>query len=260
LQGEIERQGMRLMAGTEDNAAGAGAAAGITAAARHEHSTPKYTLADNIEFGTDHPGPILGFHGTNAWDDFGRFDIGRSADIGTHFGTREQANRFAGRTLDYDPGVDNAGQRVFPARLNIHNPLTIGDLGIWNPNDVLNSIVMRIDPDKRRLMRRLLDEMADEKILRRHGGDGEDSDVMYEFFSPKKGEFDHLRELLDDLGYDSIRYWNQVEGRGYSYIVWQPNLVRSATSPSVTLQARGGSVPAPSSEDRDGKTVDARRR
>ena len=197
---------------------------------------------DNETLGpTDHhPGPVMAYHGTSVSEPFTVFDLSLSNDIGHHFGTREQANWFtqAGSRYRRSGPVphlrSSTNTRVIPAYLNIRNPLTLPDLGNWNPRDLMETISNRLtDPTARR-------RAADMYYDMRHSRIGTIRD-----------EFRAVRDLLDDLGYDSIRYRNSVEGEGWSYIVWKPGLIRSATDPSHQLYARGAPVPQ-QQEDRRG--------
>lgn len=168
--------------------------------------------AERIEMlGPDdpHPGPVLGFHATGA--DFTTFDLSRSRDIGHHFGTREQATaRLYGMP-------ENA--RIFPAYLDVRNPITLPDLGHWSPGEVTTHI---------------------QNIARQRGGRYENIanhlyDVVFNGGLERRGQYVAIRDALTEMGYDSIRYQNIVEGKGWSYIVWTPGRVRSATDPTHQL-------------------------
>lgn len=193
---------------------------------------PNAKVIDRITIDEAHPGPIIGYHGTQ--HAFINFDISKSNDIGIHFGTKEQAGNRA--------YLSGAHPRIIPAHIDIKNPLDLPDLGGWYPVKMAEAIQDKLGVD------------AGKDIYNRI------RDMMMKDMSDKGSQkaYQSIRNTLDKMGYDSIRYLNAVEGEGWSYIVWQKGKVKSATNPDHILYA-GGPGPLPKdryAEDEDGRPAD----
>ena len=185
---------------------------------------PRAERIEMLEATDPHPGPVLGFHGTTP--EFDIFDLSRSRDIGHHFGTRQQAgNILKNKTQNYTQDVGDRSVRIIPAYVNVRNPLELPDLGDWQPMDVAIHIRTRIMGNPRNY------DIADRLVDR------------LETMTDREDMTREIRGALDDMGYDSIRYRNNVEGTGWSYIVWKRGLIRSATDPSHVLYSRGAPLP-----------------
>jgi hypothetical protein len=154
--------------------------------------------------------PIPVYHNTDALNDFSAFRPYRG-DIGSHFGTKGQANMrgaaVQGRvppaveessrtTGDLNPVPKNqvSGQRTIPAYLSIQNPLRTPDLGEWGHDQL-------------------------KQYLLGEGEHGADENAMYPAeaagIDPKAvaaTQNNHqLRKVLQDHGYDGIVYANNGE-------------------------------------------------
>jgi predicted RNA methylase len=183
------------------------------------------TNIEDIGPNDPHPGPVLAYHGTDV--DFDRFDASYSRDFGIHFGTREQAND---RT---DPGIGVVeGGRVLPAVLALDKVFLMPDLFEWELHEVADSLAAE-DPvfwDIPDAVDALINKNPDAAV-------------------------DLIRQRLTAAGYDGIRYWNEVEGgggnAGWSYIVWAPGKVRSATTGERLMT----SVPRQGMQPNDGAFI-----
>ena len=156
---------------------------------------------------------ITAYHGTTS--DFDKFKAG---DIGVHFGNVKQANS---RLQDISTGT--RGDRIIPVEIKTKNPLLLKDVSEWEfPENIVNELYNHPDKFSK-------SELA--KVM-----SSEDKNVA-------------LVKLIEDKGYDSIKYLNRWEGldsalldaeklsdaafkkarpeADYSYIVFKPNTVQS---------------------------------
>lgn len=160
-----------------------------------------------------HPGLVVAYHGTAA-EDFDKFDVAKSEDIGIHFGSAAQAND---RIINDDYGPT----RVIPVVLDVKNPMTFRDLGTWEPREIYNHLVDQgISFSK-----------AEARLAQTKSMSGRAAEA-----------YELLRKKIAAAGYDAIRYLNEEEGAprvqgadgdqvstsGWSYIVWEKGSVRSA--------------------------------
>ncbi len=176
-------------------------------------------LMDEIvpEMTVPHPNrPVLAFHGTNKT--FDKFDLSRSEDIGIHFGTAAQANDRVSIRDANDPN------RVIPVVIDIKNPMTSNDLGNWSPDALYKTAIRQgVEfPDEAEALFKKIRDSRD--------------DLMPEDWKQANGM---VRAALERAGYDGIRYLNQHEGDGWSYIVWNKGSVRSATGGQMMFAAQG---------------------
>ncbi len=176
-------------------------------------------LMDEIvpEMTVPHPNrPVLAFHGTNKT--FDKFDLSRSEDIGIHFGTAAQANDRVSIRDANDPN------RVIPVVIDIKNPMTSNDLGNWSPDALYKTAIRQgVEfPDEAEALFKKIRDSRD--------------DLMPEDWKKANGM---VRAALERAGYDGIRYLNQHEGDGWSYIVWNKGSVRSATGGQMMFAAQG---------------------
>ena len=165
------------------------------------------TRIETIGPNDPHPGPVVAYHGTA--NDFDRFDLDKTADFGVHFGTPEQA--------DWRVSIVDAQSRgrIIPAVLDLRNVITVPDLGNWKTVELAEA-VETARPDLRGIA-------AEVKSIRADGNAYVGDEKRY------------LRQRLTDAGIDGIRYLNQAEGEGWSYIVWEKGRVASATSGETLL-------------------------
>jgi hypothetical protein len=144
------------------------------------------------------------FHGTR--EDIDAFDADMSG-LGTHVGTLEQAQRRLEYTSDpYRNGPPlrgryGEGATIMPLRARFKRPLEMEDIGQWNDSATVAFALQNKGinvPDD------LIDEAQD---VRRSFEDVEDW-----IASPENAQLmGELRRAVQDAGYDSIRYANEVE-------------------------------------------------
>lgn len=122
------------------------------------------------------------------------------SSMGHHFGTAEQANT---RTRQYD--FESEAPNVGKYHLNVENPLEVSHMASYAP-DHLADTMMDIN---------LLTPERYEAISQKHNYD-----------SLAIG--DELVKILKKSGYDGLRYSNEMEGAGTSYVPFSPTQVKSA--------------------------------
>lgn len=173
------------------------------------------TRIEDIGPNDPHPGRVLAFHGTGVA--FDRMDPEKTS-FGVHFGTGDQANY----VID---AVDNrAPRRVYPAVIDIRNPVTLPDIGTWGEHQVALEL-QDIDPVR-------FGGLGD--LVLKIWKDGNNSDYASDLAK------ETVRIAMEDAGYDAIRYYNRFEGEGWSYIVWEPGKVISATAGTPLFALSGG--------------------
>lgn len=132
----------------------------------------------------------------------------------------------ANKILDgnVESGRYATGDRIFPLRARVANPMTLPDIGKWNdPFAVLN----KLGKNPENLQQRELREAAQE-ILERTGGVNKYGGIV-----PLKQEAameawaDTFPKILQKNGYDSVTYANSNEGTGkHSTMLLNANQVR----------------------------------
>lgn len=196
--------------------------------------------------------PKVQYHGTRAESKFKQFNT-ESSEIGTHFGTVEQANDFV---RDYPPAADEdpftVNDRVYPVYLSIQNPLRLQDRGKWTSGKLARRLgeIGIITPE-------VAEEVASMPINSR-------------------AAIKTLQSAIKDAGYDGIVYLNRHEGesRGAqsfdkqdlsdtdflkkypeaqdSYIIFDPEQAKSVFNefmPGVELDSRFSAAPVTESEE-----------
>lgn len=156
---------------------------------------------------------IIAYHGTTS--DFEKFKAG---DIGVHFGNVKQANS---RLQDISTGT--RGDRIIPVEIETKNPLLMKDVSEWEfPENIINELYNHSDKFSKSELNNVLKSDDKNKAL---------------------------TKLIEDKGYDSIKYLNRWEGldaplldadkltdaafkklrpeADYSYIAFKPNTVKS---------------------------------
>ncbi|MFA5154159.1 MAG: hypothetical protein WC554_16535, partial [Clostridia bacterium] len=122
--------------------------------------------------------PLVVYHGTKATP-FNKFDT-TYKELGTHFGTSDQANMMANEEESH----------IYPAYLNIKNPLRLSDKGQFDPGTVASQLVD---------MGMITDKQAEDF----YGMYAPDDETV----SVKK-----LQKIITDAGYDGVVYLNRREG------------------------------------------------
>lgn len=159
---------------------------------------------DNSVVVNDDGTPMIMYHGTTA-----KFDTFAIGDIGYHVGTYAQARERV--------NGENAA-RIMPLYVSISNPLHASfDFGDWHGKNVAGMLIETEafeDNDNRDKIEKRLSEIAQMP-------DNTDTDA-------------ELRDYLESLGYDGIRYENEFETENryngeyeYSYIAFRPNQLKS---------------------------------
>ncbi len=138
--------------------------------------------------------------------EFERFDAG---DIGTHFGTPQQAEARA--EAKWKEGAKNFfGSRTIPVFLNIENPLRMDDVGPWhNPEEVLFALprsVLRQFPDT-------VGQAVDGYKEWTNDYSGPTSEYNRARDERAKPALAAIRDGLKSLGYDGIVYENTFEDK-----------------------------------------------
>jgi len=150
--------------------------------------------------------PMVVYHGTK--NDFDTFSKG---DIGYHAGGKNQANNrlahsgdFEWSTFDKEHHESARNSNILPLYMRIENPLKMKDIAHW---DDLQYCYEEIN---NRLKGRL--DFLEKDITMSSNDEG----------------FSILRKALEKFGYDGIMYENLGEGKGISYIAFNPNQIKSA--------------------------------
>ena len=141
----------------------------------------------------------LVYHATS--NNFTIFDIDKS-DLGAHFGTKEQAEY----VLKYR--LSGNGQ-VLPFWINLHNPIKLKDEGSFHASAIAGQLLRK--------------GLISKDLFKEISIAGYHEDKKYNAI---------IREILIKAGYDGVEYLNTNEGKAKSYIVFNPNNIKSATGNS----------------------------
>lgn len=155
------------------------------------------------------------YHTTPA--DFDEFDTGRS-DLGAHFGSLEQATKRA-TILAGRPGD---AWSTMPCWLSIQNPLRLKDDGSFHADAIVWQLA------KKGIITR-----ADAKQI---------EDAIYDDWETRKEYDPKMVDAIKKAGYDGIVYKNEHEGAGDSWIVFDPNQIKSAIGNSGSFDPNSGKV------------------
>ena len=208
----------------------------------HDDPIRKQNFKNSME-GTSVPQRV--YHASR--HNFENFDTGMS-EFGSHFGTINQANDIS-KSNSYKDFFDTkySKTQIYPAYVNIKNPLRLSDYGIFDANAVARQLI-----DKG-----IMSLGHYDKIMK----------------LPKNEASKSLQEMVKNNGYDGVVYLNRREGikglkskdfdmtdkqfsKAYpdakdSYIIFDPTQVKSAIgnrgtynpkSPKLN-EARGGAIP-----------------
>ena len=137
------------------------------------------------------------YHATSA--DFDAFDT-KKGDLGAHFGSEEQADYIAEKRL-------GEGAKVLEVWLNIRNPIRLKDVGTFHADGIA------VQLEKKGLLPKGEGKRIEKEV---------DSNWrLREKYDPM------MRGLITDAGYDGVVYKNEHEGRGDSYIAFNPSQIKS---------------------------------
>lgn len=140
--------------------------------------------------------------------------------MGHHFGTAEQANFRTGQ-YDFDSKTPNIGKY----HLNIENPLEVSHMASYAPDH-------------------LAEQLMDMNLLTPERYDALTAKHNYDPLALG----DELAKVLQKNGYDGLKYANEMEGEGFSFVPLKPNQIKSAignrgtydtTQPDIN-EAQGG--------------------
>jgi hypothetical protein len=161
--------------------------------------------------------PLIVWHGTGN-NSFTCFNPAYCEDTGFHFGTLSQATDACVNWMRWELQQGSPGDtaRLIPCYLNITNPYIIQeyDPGKWNTAQFLTHLIKRFNLDSS--IARKFNEMG-----KKHGVVAQQQLII---------------SALEALGFDGIKYDNQVEGMfdpdTTSWAAFKPNQIKSALSNS----------------------------
>ena len=142
------------------------------------------------------------------------------SSMGHHFGTAEQANFRTGQ-YDFDSKTPNIGKY----HLNIENPLEVSHMASYAPDH-------------------LAEQLMDMNLLTPERYDALTAKHNYDPLALG----DELAKVLQKNGYDGLKYANEMEGEGFSFVPLKPTQIKSAignrgtydtTQPDIN-EAQGG--------------------
>jgi hypothetical protein len=143
------------------------------------------------------------------------------SSMGHHFGTAEQANFRTGQ-YDFDSQTPNIGKY----HLNIENPLEVSHMASFAPDH-------------------LAEQLMDMNLLKPETYDALSAKHNYDNIAIG----DELVKVLRKNGYDGLKYANEREGEGFSYVPLNPTQIKSAignrgtydvNEPDITKAEGGG--------------------
>lgn len=182
-------------------------------------------LIDDMSKDEPHPGKVMAVHGTKAHKNFDTFDPEMSSDFGIHFGTKDQADIVAG----YTTTRENA--RMIPVVLDLRTVVDVPDMMTWPPLEVAAEV------EKQFQLASGLAKRVEAAIAAGPTEVGVTGQARPTREALALGKVE-LRKRLSEAGIDGLRYWNDVEGDGWSYIVWDEGKVTSAITGQPMLAAR----------------------
>lgn len=157
--------------------------------------TPEFQKWFDKSVTTDPEGnPQTFYHATDKGDKedsmgFSSFNTNRLDSLGAHFGSLDQASHIADKGAKYH---GHSTHRIYPVHLAVRNPVRLEDrTGEWYPLDILS-------------------QLADQNLI----SDEEYNQLFSDLQMHPDGGLKAIRELIEDLGYDSIIYLNRFEGFG----------------------------------------------
>lgn len=167
------------------------------------------------------------YHGTNKqfgeFSDPIRYGGYGSGDFGIHVSSDPGAANMKSTYGIAAPGEPiqplEVGSQVLPLRAKMNKTLQMPDAGIWrDPNNYVRHLEDNLDESSDpAFMQRLSDEAK--KITSVQGADYQQQHALWQH---------KLKELMQDAGYDSIKYANTVESDGApSFLLMDPRQLRS---------------------------------
>jgi hypothetical protein len=178
---------------------------------------------------------IIAYHGTKS--NFEKFDPSLTGDVGIHFGTSDQANAAIRNQWQKIPEYPE-GANVRRANLDIKNPLRVydnfstlratfmGRAKKWS----LETPGFHMSQNEREELYRCA-KIAD-KARRKAGGDWsiallpQNADLNRVYEQASKEFWAVIQASAIRQGYDGFVYANRAEGKGDSYVVFDPDLIQ----------------------------------
>ena len=192
--------------------------------------------------------PLVMYHGT-----YENFSVPKTSfgddeyyKFGIHVGTSEQASK---RIEDLNkPGtfsrVQDKQPSVMPLYIKAVNPLRLDEdrAGRWGVDDIMKVVMEKAEKGEiNGITPEAIDDYYNDRfdiesemgVGTAPGEAGYDVDKEERFWNDSFGwepgeKSAYLKAFLQQLGYDSIVYDNKYEGGGDSYILFNPNQVKSA--------------------------------
>lgn len=189
-------------------------------------------LVESISKASDQGFDIDAYHGTNA--DFDEFDPERSGGIGMHFGTVAQANTVSRSILT---GQHADGANIIPVKLRMKTPLRVYDVfSTLRTTYIFRAKLFTLDtkgfnPSQEERSQIYAAAKFADKMRRKAGGEwgvlDKNKDEQQKLFTKATSLFwKSIETSAIRQGYDGFVYQNRVEGKGDSYVVFDPKNIR----------------------------------
>jgi len=164
--------------------------------------------------------PLVVYHGASGDAVFAEFDLDR-VEGGIHFGSLEQS-----KTAAKPKAINSVSQqaRIIPCYLSIQNPLAMKDLHSFNYDNFLQELSERKIIKKGQLLSQKIPSLINEVVMTLEEFTNSNP-KFYEKYHKKQNT--RLKKLLIKLGFDGIMYENTFEGKGKSFIIFNPEQCKS---------------------------------
>jgi len=165
--------------------------------------------------------PLVVYHRTSA--SFDAFNTERG-DLGSHFGTAEQARNLRGGVHEKDTLMDStAPVKTIPVYLRINEPIKLLDRGSFHADSVAPQLLKAGFIDKEKSKR--LYSIGDKGTV-----------------NERRTANNEIKSILADRGYDGVVYKNKQEGVGNSFIAFDPGQIKSAIGNAGEYSADNDSI------------------
>lgn len=136
------------------------------------------------------------YHATQ--NHFDKFDTSLG-DLGSHFGSKEQAEHILKNRL-------NGNGHIYKAKIKVYNPVKLKDVGSFHADNIS-------------------DQLLKKKLI------SEEDHIKYtqpDAWKHRKAYNQEIRDKLIKQGYDGVSYSNTNEGKGTSLIIFNPEDIKMA--------------------------------
>ena len=170
-----------------------------------------YSIYEQLKKNYKNPFPqsvvkIPVYHGTARV--FDKFERG---DLGFHFGNQKQANKVFRNRKNQTNFSPDKSFNIKPVWINIKKPLILPDVQGWsNPKMVANALIEKGFFDA-----------EDWKNWQSQFHMGDTFAFQQDILLNK------MKKIIKRKGYDGIKYRNEHEGKGWSYIVFDNTQIKS---------------------------------